>query len=188
MRDRMRSRFTFVIPFLPFFVLLVSSSGPVASATRSAPTYTIFDLGTLGGDWSFAQDINARGQVVGGSMAVAGPYRPFHAFLWEAGTGMQDLGTLGGDGSVAYGINAQGQIVGYSTTAADLGHAFLWEAGTGMQDLGTLGGPHSIAYGINERGQVVGWASTTTGAMHAFLWEADTDGLDRILTASGTVA
>jgi probable HAF family extracellular repeat protein len=171
MRDRIRCSFTFVVPFI---LLLASGSGPVATANPPAPTYTIIDLGTLGGDRSFATGINTRGQVVGESAPTAGPFRPGHAFLWEAGTGMQDLGTLGGASSGAEAINARGQIVGWSTTVGGPSHAFLWEAGTGMQDLGTLGGPHSHAYGINARGQIVGWASTTTGAMHAFLWEAGT--------------
>ena len=57
--------------------------------------------GHLGGSGrgSEALGINARGQVVGHSGTAAGPD---HAFLWEAGKGMQDLGTLGGPFSVAY--------------------------------------------------------------------------------------
>ena len=50
-------------------------------------TATAVDLGTLGGTDGFAEAVNERGQVVGGSEG--------HAFLWEAGT-MTDLGTLGG--------------------------------------------------------------------------------------------
>jgi probable HAF family extracellular repeat protein len=64
---------------------------------------------------------------VGYSDTAAGP---IHAFLWEAGTGMQDLGTLGGAFSVAYGINARGQIVGQASTAAGEMHAVLWEPGS----------------------------------------------------------
>jgi probable HAF family extracellular repeat protein len=85
------------------------------------------DLGTLGGGYSGAFGINARGQVVGYSFTAAGDV---HAFLWEAGKGMQDLGTLGGGYSVAFGINARGQIVGSSTTAAGDLHAVLWESGS----------------------------------------------------------
>ena len=126
MWNRVRIMFAFVVPFI---LLLVTASGPMAAGQPHAPTYTIIDLGTLGGVSSYAQGINSRGQVVGGSATTAGG---FHAFLWEAGTGMQDLGALGSfDFSVASGINAQGQVVGYF--AADFSdHAFLWEAGTGM--------------------------------------------------------
>ena len=169
MRDRIRCSFTVVVPFI---LLLVSGSGPLATATPRAPTYTIIDLGTLGGVCcSTASGISARGQVVGYSAAAPG--EP-HAFLWEARTGMQDLGTLGGTISIASGINARGQVVGASDTAAGPDHAFLWEAGTGMQDLGTLGGPYSTALGINARGQVVGESATAAGPSHALLWEART--------------
>jgi probable HAF family extracellular repeat protein len=112
------------------------------------------------------------------------PSGQFHAFLWEAGTGMQDLGTLGGGQSVARGINARGQVVGHSFTSAFELRAFLWEAGTGMQDLGILGDSEireSDAFGINARGQVVGYSTTADefGAnldirprtLHAILWE-----------------
>ena len=97
-----------------------------ALAIAAAPTVaqsTMTDLGTLGGDYSRAYGINARGQVVGSSDTASGED---HAFLWEKGT-MTDLGTLGGDHSDANGINARGQVVGYSHTASGEEHAFLWE-------------------------------------------------------------
>jgi len=89
MHERIRRSFTVVVLFL---LILASGSGPAATANPPAPTYTIIDLGTLGGSSSIARSINARGQVVGESDTAAGLQR---AFLWEAGTGMQDLGTLG---------------------------------------------------------------------------------------------
>jgi probable HAF family extracellular repeat protein len=55
---------------------------------------------------------------VGYSTTAAG--FSFHAFLWEAGSGMQDLGTLGGDLSLAVGINS---------LTADREHAVRWDPG-----------------------------------------------------------
>ena len=150
--------------------LAVVLAGLVAGARAApAPQFQIVDLGTLGGSWSNATDINNSGQVVGHSYTAAGE---LHAFSWTQAGGMVDLGTLGGSGSEtrALDVNDGGQVVGSSSTVAGERHAFLWTQAGGMLDLGTLGGSFSHADAVNDGGQVVGWSSTTAGEAHAFSW------------------
>jgi probable HAF family extracellular repeat protein len=82
------------------------------------------DLGTLGGDRSWANGVSADGSVVvGGAKDAAGQQR---AFRWTAARGMEDLNItyahLLTDGSKLYGANAispDGRyIVGYGYNAA----------------------------------------------------------------------
>src|SRR6266851_1960683 len=113
-------------------------------------TYTITDLGTLGGTSSVGCGLNSRGEVVGFSSIVTGQT---HAFRWSDGE-MTDLGTLGGPFAFAVAINQGGQVVGGARTASFQLHAFVWENG-GMNDLGALPGESaSVARAINKRGQV----------------------------------
>jgi probable HAF family extracellular repeat protein len=140
------------------------------ATTRADVSYTVTDLGTLGGTYSGATGINASGQVVGSSYTASGQ---LHAFLYDS-TGMHDLGTLGGAGSGANGINASGQIVGSAQNASGSYHAFLYD-GTGMHDLGTLGtgATTSSALGIDGSGRIVGVSDTAFDASeHAFLYNS----------------
>jgi probable HAF family extracellular repeat protein len=81
------------------------------------------NLGTLGGDWSTAWDINDHSQVVGYSSIGSGNTR---AFLWDREYGLIELPTLGGN-SLARAINNNGQIVGYSYDSEGQFYPVLWE-------------------------------------------------------------
>jgi probable HAF family extracellular repeat protein len=137
----------------------------LGASAQTAPTYTVTNLGTVGGD-CFAMDINLRGQIVGTCRAGAGSEQ---AFLYSGGV-MIPLGTLGGAYSFAYAINQVGEVAGDAETAEGLQHAYRWRGGV-MTDLGTLGGGRSQSNGLNTRHQVVGWAYPASGAQHAFLFE-----------------
>ncbi|MGH7493500.1 MAG: hypothetical protein ACREOO_14075 [bacterium] len=132
----------------------------------TAAVYAVTDLGTLGGIFSAALDINASGQIVGAATLANGLQHPF---LYENGQ-LIDLGTLGGNHGIASGINDAGEIIGQADNAQGIRRAFLYRNG-GMIELGTLGGTESRASGINASGKIVGSASTATNARHAFLYE-----------------
>ena len=143
--------------------LLTLASGGFAGTA----TYSISDLGSLGGSYSFAYGIDNTGRVTGISGTPDGSGR---AFIWQDGT-MTDLGTLGGWGGQGRGI-CPDFVVGQSNADTGDAHACLWQNGVAT-DLGTLGGYTSCAYGINAAGQVVGMADADieSGDYHAFSWK-----------------
>jgi probable HAF family extracellular repeat protein len=150
-------------------------------AFRTAPNSPINpstdDLGTLGGELSYAGGINFFGQVVGNSTTTTSNIVQ-HAFRTRPNRRINpatdDLGTLGGGFSGAYGINFFGQVVGLASTTGDTAvHAFRTcpnrHINPATDDLGTLGGTYSDAWRINFFGQVVGSSSTASdAAKHAF--------------------
>lgn len=169
---------------------------PGLFAQRAAQTYSIVDLGTLGGDSSEAVDINNLGEVVGSAATAAGTV---HAFLYRAGN-MADLGTLvGGTTSRATAISDAGIVVGisginaYGPTFRELDHGFVWYDGT-MHPLGALYCPctfntrhgTSRALALNSSARVVGDSLTHRAAFtHAFVWQSN--GLrDLIAAEDGT--
>jgi probable HAF family extracellular repeat protein len=126
-------------------IVTVGASPAVAAPAR----YSFVDLGTLGGESSYASAINDRGHVVGSSQVADGSW---HGFVWRAGR-MTDLGLLR-----PTDINNKGDIIGTTDESA-----FLLKAGK-LIDLG----PGVFPTALNDRGQVVGTSSAP------FLWSAGT--------------
>jgi probable HAF family extracellular repeat protein len=108
-------------------LLLLGTLALAPGTALAVPAYTFTDLGTLGGDQSFGNGINARGQVTGYSYP-AGTFVG-HAFVWDPATGMRDLNDLVAPGTGwilegGSGINDAGQIAGSGTIGGER-HAFL---------------------------------------------------------------
>ena len=121
-------------------------------------TYTIEDLGTLGGNGSLANAINAEGQVVGSAQLANGTS---HAVLWNPGQAGKDLGTLGGSTSTALGINILGDIVGDADTTTALAQPFEFPSGGSMTDLTNAPPQNTLATlltarGVSDTGVIVG--------------------------------
>ncbi len=113
-----------------------SSPGMEPLEDRRLLSYTITNLGSLGGTVSVPVDLNNHGEVVGYSDTANNAAQ--HAFLYSHGR-MTDLGTLGGTTSEAMGINDRGDVVGTSNVAPgnEQVDAFLDRGGV-LTDLGTI--------------------------------------------------
>jgi probable HAF family extracellular repeat protein len=151
-----------------------------SAAGNSTATYTVRNLGTLGGVTSVGDTINDLGWVMGNSDPAGDTTT--RAALWAYGLQF-DLGTLGGANSVVefpiqnnFGLiagisetaeldplNENWSCAGFFPTAPPDHHICLGfvKYGLGpMLPLPTLGGVNGYASGANNLGQVAGWAET----------------------------
>jgi probable HAF family extracellular repeat protein len=120
---------------------------------RSDDEYTIIDLGTLGGSWSYATGFNDECYIVGISATNNGVQ---HAFVWICNS-MYDMGAPEGFVvSGAVNVNNHGQVVGYANGAYQSQYAYFWEEGNWTY-LGTLPDlDWSTPSDINDEGQITG--------------------------------
>jgi probable HAF family extracellular repeat protein len=152
-----------------------------ARAADRFPRYTVEDLGTLGGPYSFSYNLNNGGVVSGGSATAkqngdptqAVNNAPQTAFLWDNGQ-RRNLGALGGPDSVAAAARSfnfaviDSETAKYSRQGEDVCAfgtnlqclAAIWKKGQ-LTALPLLpGGNNSYALDMNDRGQAVGFSDT----------------------------
>jgi probable HAF family extracellular repeat protein len=155
--------FLAVMTFLPG--LAVQAQGP-----RTAK-YTVTDLGTFGGTYSFAFGINNSGMVAGGAARPSQTdFLSLTGFVWDGGQ-LIPLGTLGGPDSEGSAVGANGEVAMNSDTANEDSHgedfcdfgghrqclAAIWRSGVPPTALRTLpGGNNSSAFWVNNMGQIIG--------------------------------
>ena len=131
---------------------------------------TTRDLGRIStiSPFSFARDINDRGQVVGGDGMG-------NAYLWQDGTWTW----LGFPGQANH-INKSGVVGGtWSPDNVNL-HGIIFRDGV-LTDVGTFGGSFSQVDGLNDKAVAVGRASLADGSIHPFVYQ------DGALTDIGTL-
>jgi probable HAF family extracellular repeat protein len=130
----------------------------ISHAAVNAPSWTVVDIGTLGGPGSYGAAVSDAGFVVGCADLPGGMA---HAFLYDGK--MHDLGTGGGDpagSSCALAVNDRGVAAGRSSS----GDLVLW-SGSSVAPIGVKG----TVGGINDLNVVVGSANAN-GGTRAFVY------------------
>jgi probable HAF family extracellular repeat protein len=133
----------------------------------------VTDLGTLGGNFSRAQGINDRGQVVGDSITASGFGT---GFIWSAATGMRSLPAFDG-ATRPVDINNSGVVVGIHSCGAVYGTSYpsVWTSTTALPQRLPLPADASASFSsaaaVNDRGEIVGTATVSGDYLpHIMLW------------------
>jgi len=163
------------------FVMAAITVGAGPTVSQAVPPgWTVTDLGTLGGNTSFAEAINASGQIVGRSATSGGTT---HAFLWSATNGMIDLAPSSTRPMGATEINDTGQVAGDEIMPDGTTRGFVWSAASGMMPV--AGGPMFVSHvtDMNSSGQITGTGTRSDHLQHAFIWQT---GMIDLGTLGGT--
>ena len=146
------------------------------SPNNHTTSYTIHDLGVIGGAPAQPYGMSDNRLIAGGVLTDSGAA---HAVVWRNGN-PKDIGApgFGGINSLATGVNDFGFVVGAAQTQDFSGEdfcgfnafglaesnttclPFVWNHRT-MLPLPTLGGANGYANMINGQGEAVGYAETT---------------------------
>lgn len=135
--------------------------------------YRVQAIPTLGGSYSEAYQINARGQVVG-TAAVSGipPNDLIHAYRTDANLNITDLTPALDKSSFGNGINDAGQVVAERLVARNLGALIRVEPDGTWKDYTPASGPDTYGMGINNSGQMTGYQYPDGGSARAYRTDA----------------
>jgi probable HAF family extracellular repeat protein len=174
------------------FALAVNDRGQVVGFSESGDGGThavmwdggrVVDLGSLGGGFSYAVDVNERGEVLAMSTTPTG----HRAFVWKDGE-RTEIGPEGALWSSGFDLNDQGQVVGSAPRGEPLRlDGYRWSPGGAVETF-TLGGDVVIVAAINEAGDAAGYgtvSATRPGAIEAGLLPTEPPDLHTTLAGLG---
>lgn len=135
---------------------------------HAQPRYTLTDLGTLGGQYTTARDMNDNGVIAGEAHRTLSNV---NAFTYQNGT-LHEINPVHYRQSVT-AINNRGEIIGsfepvYSVTPQR--RPFHYVDGV-FTDLTSALDPDVYLSGINDRGQIVGTARPRPDLPQGFIYE-----------------
>jgi probable HAF family extracellular repeat protein len=195
-------------------VILAIAGTSVSRAAIVQTHYRVTDLGTFGGNLSYANAINSMGDVAGVAYSptaelgflykngVLQQLTSLPGYGYSAGSALNDSDQVVGDSgmhpAIWNGANPPQQLfndlgstgcVGITNTGQVAGSTYLagawtWTSGTGVKYIGTLGGTYSVANGENQLGHIVGRSRDVQADDRAFLWRAS-DGFHNLGTLGG---
>jgi len=148
----------------------------------------VLDLGTLGGLYSYATELNDLGQVIGRSERAPGGDRIFYSFLWD-GERMHDVSDfVGYDVWRELELNNCGEVLLQGTGRSDEGF-YVYHGEHGLRPVRGVYGPATgwwklDVQDMNDRGEIVGMGQMPNGSAGAFVikpllgdldWDGDAD-------------
>ena len=140
---------------------------PAPGGRAQSVTYTVTDLGTLGGSQSKALGLDNCGRVVGESNPTgSGATRPF---IWSDGQMTDINASEGREGTAAAVVN--GTAVGTTRTSTGAQLPFIWTAAGGKTTFNPFGGSFGAAFDINDSNKVVGVAEESVSRDRGFVWQ-----------------
>lgn len=137
-------------------------------------------LGTLGGDYAGAYDINESGQITGFAWPAGAQFSTQgQGFIYENGV-MSPLGNVSTSTgySRGHGINDAGEIAGRGSLV-DFGnsdkHLAYWDENGLINSYTSAGGTYSTGQDINNNGIIVGNGRTATSGnlQYGMVWDRD---------------
>lgn len=159
--------------------------GLVAGSANAS--WSIVDIGGMGGSQIFANSINDLGQITG--FGTTKDISSAHVFITDVnGTNITDLGNFSGTEPRPDDINNIGQVVGqYIHPTSGLIKGFITEPnGSGMTDFGIFTDTEVWISGINDSGAVTGVYLSTTSE-RSFVADANGTNIRDIGTLAGSM-
>jgi uncharacterized membrane protein len=144
-------------------VVAPAAAAPAVAAHPGSDTGRLVPLGSLGGGESWAEHMNQRGDIAGGSIDATTRWQA--AIWWH---GRRAATSLGVGSASPSAINERGDVVG-SMHFQD-GVLFLWRRGK-VTYLRFGAANHPSATGINDRDQIVGSVWYPDDTHRAFSWQ-----------------